>query len=91
MFRKIIITSMFAVVAFATQAQESMTLENILTTIEKNNPGLKMYESEARAFNEAAKGAYSWMPPEAGAGLYMTPYNTKEIKANESMMKEGMG
>lgn len=50
-----------------------------------------MYESEARAFNEAAKGAYSWMPPEGGAGLFMTPYNTKEIKANEAMMKEGMG
>ncbi|MCS3798065.1 TolC family protein [Niastella sp. OAS944] len=91
MFKKVLITGLFASIALTIQAQESMTLENILTTIEKNNPGLKMYESEARAFNEAAKGAYSWMPPEGGAGLFMTPYNTKEIKADKMMMKEGMG
>lgn len=77
--------------AAASKAQTPMTLPDILTTVEKNNPGLKMYESEARAFNEEAKGAYSWMPPEGGAGLYMTPYNTKEIKADPAMMKEGMG
>lgn len=75
----------------ALQAQTPMTLQEILTTVEKNNPGLKMYEAEARAYNEAAKGAYSWMPPEAGVGLFMTPYNTQKIKANPSMMSEGMG
>jgi outer membrane protein TolC len=82
---------MFIGFAMCLQAQEPMTLPGILSTVEKNNPGLKMYEAEARAFNEAAKGAYSWMPPEAGAGLFMTPYSTKEIKANPTMMKEGMG
>ena len=82
---------MFAGFALAVQAQQPMTLTDILTTVEKNNPGLKMYEAEARAFTEAAKGAYSWMPPEAGAGLFMTPYRTKEIKADPAMMKEGMG
>ena len=81
--------SILAVGIAASQAQ--MTLPDILTTVEKNNPGLKMYEAEARAFTEEAKGAYSWMAPEAGAGLFMTPYNTKEIKANPAMMKEGMG
>jgi outer membrane protein TolC len=82
---------MLVVLAATSPAQTPMALPDILTTVEKNNPGLKMYEAEARAYTEAAKGAYSWMPPEAGAGLFMTPYNTKEIKANESMMKEGMG
>lgn len=82
---------MFAGIITALQAQTPMTLPDILTTVEKNNPGLKMYEAEARAINEAAKGAYSWMPPEGGAGLFMTPYNTREIKANDAMMKEGMG
>lgn len=82
---------MTVVLVLAVKAQTPMTLRDILTTVEKNNPGLKMYEAEARAFNEAAKGAYSWMPPEGGAGLFMTPYNTKEIKADKAMMKEGMG
>jgi hypothetical protein len=91
MFKILIITTLSVILTVASQGQESMRLADILTTVEKNNPGLKMYEAEARAFNEAAKGAYSWMPPEAGAGLFMTPYNTKEIKADKSMMKEGMG
>jgi hypothetical protein len=91
MFKKAIITLMSICLIVALQAQTPMTLPDILTMVEKNNPGLKMYEAEARAFNEASKGAYSWMPPEGGAGLFMTPYNTKEIKAEPSMMKEGMG
>jgi outer membrane protein TolC len=91
MFRKLIIAGIICNMAAGLQAQTPMTLPDILTTVEKNNPGLKMYEAEARAINEAAKGAYSWMPPEGGAGLFMTPYNTKEIKADKAMMKEGMG
>jgi outer membrane protein TolC len=88
MFRKIIIIGISVCLVIGSSP---MTLPDILTTVEKNNPALKMYEAEARAINEAAKGAYSWMPPEGGAGLFMTPYNTKEIKADKAMMKEGMG
>lgn len=91
MCSKIIITIGAVLVAIGIQAQTPMTLADILTTIEHNNPALKMYEAEARAATEAAKGAYSWMPPEGGAGLFMTPYNPQLIKANESAMKEGMG
>ncbi|MFL5746198.1 MAG: TolC family protein [Niastella sp.] len=91
MFKRLIITGMLVGTLVISQAQTTMTLPDILTTVEKNNPGLKMYEAEARAFNEEAKGAYSWMAPEGGAGLFMTPYNTKEIKADPAMMKEGMG
>jgi outer membrane protein TolC len=91
MFKELFFTIITFNVVVASQAQTQMTLPDILTTVEKNNPGLKMYEAEARAFNEEAKGAYSWMAPEGGAGLFMTPYNTKEIKADPAMMKEGMG
>jgi outer membrane protein TolC len=91
MFKKIIITGIAFSVAAGLQAQQPMTLSDILETVEKNNPALKMYEAEARAITEAAKGAYSWMPPEGGAGLFMTPYNTREIKADKAMMKDGMG
>jgi outer membrane protein TolC len=91
MLNKLLFTAIAINIGTASQAQTPMTLTDIITTVEKNNPGLKMYEAEARAYNEEAKGAYSWMPPEGGAGLYMTPYNTKEIKADPAMMKEGMG
>lgn len=91
MLKQLIISIMLAGIVTAGLQAQTMTLPDILTTVEKNNPGLKMYEAEARAINEAAKGAYSWMPPEGGAGLFMTPYNTREIKANDAMMKEGMG
>jgi outer membrane protein TolC len=91
MYKRLLITGVIAGMAMTLHAQTAMTLQDILTTVAGNNPGLKMYEAEARAFNEAAKGAYSWMPPEAGAGLFMTPYDTKEIKAKPSMMSEGMG
>src|SRR6185295_9014145 len=91
MLKELLIITMAFGVATTLYAQPPMTLPDILTTVEKYNPGLKIYEAEARALNEAAKGAYSWMPPEGGAGLFMTPYNTKEIKANDAMMKEGMG
>jgi len=91
MLKELFFTIIMINVVVASPAQTTMDLSDILTTVEKNNPGLKMYEAEARAFNEEAKGAYSWMAPEGGAGLYMTPYNTKEIKADPAMMKEGMG
>ncbi|THU36866.1 TolC family protein [Niastella caeni] len=91
MIKELLSTGISLGLLITLQAQTPMSLHDILTTVEKNNPGLKMYESEARAINEAAKGAYSWMPPEGGAGLFMTPYNTKEIKADKAMMKEGMG
>lgn len=91
MFKELSIIIMAVGVTVTSRAQAPMTLPDILTTVEKNNPGLKMYESEARAFTEEAKGAYSWMAPEVGAGLFMTPYNTKEIKANPAMKKDGMG
>lgn len=91
MVKELLLTGMSLGLMITLQAQEPMTLSHILTAVEKHNPALKMYEAEARAFKEAAKGAYSWMPPEAGAGLFMTPYRTKMIKANPEVMKEGMG
>ena len=63
---------LFMQVAFS---QKVLTMEAIQTAIEKNHPALKMLDAEARSMNEAAKGAYSWMPPELGAGFFQTPYD----------------
>ncbi len=67
-----------------------VSLENIKETILSNHPTLKMYDAEVRSMDEAAKGAKSWMPPEFGAGFFMTPYNPKFIQRGE-MGEMGMG
>ncbi len=68
---------------------QTLSLDEILTTIKTNNPQLKMYDADIRSMDAAAKGAKSWMAPQINTGLYMTPYDTKMWKADE--MNPGMG
>ena len=65
-------------------------LSTILDSIEGYNPVSRMYEADIRSMDEAAKGAKSWMPPEVGAGFFMTPYNPQRWK-KMSDMEPGMG
>lgn len=64
--------------------QDKLTLEGIFQQIQKENPGLKMYDAEIHSQDEAAKGVHNWNPPEVGGGLWMTPYNTKYWKKDPS-------
>ena len=73
----------------AAHSQKTLTMQEIKTAIEKNHPTLKMLDAEARSMNEAAKGAYSWMPPELGAGFYQIPYNPSMLKSMNG--QPGMG
>jgi len=86
---KTILTLVFLYFAVYSHAQV-MSLDSVLSTIKANNPGLKMFDADIRSMDEAAKGARSWMPPEAGAGFFMTPYNTKMWKG-DGMGQPGMG
>ena len=73
---------------------QTMPLGVLLDSIEIGNPSLRMYDYDVRAMDEAARGARSWMPPQIGAGFFMTPYNPKYIKPMENAMGEtepGMG
>ena len=56
-------------------SQQVLTMQEIQSAIQTNHPALKMLDAEARSMNEEAKGAYSWMPPEVGAGFFQTPYD----------------
>lgn len=79
---------------FMAKAQQVLNLTVILDSIKAVNPVLKMYDYEIRSMDEAAKGARSWMPPELGAGFFMTPYNVNRWKKMEDGMggvEEGMG
>ncbi len=74
---------------FSHTKAQTLTLENVLSTIKTNNPQLKMYDADIQSMDAAAKGARSWMAPQVETGFFMTPYNSKMWKANE--MNPGMG
>ena len=61
-------------------SQQVLTMQEIQSAIQTNHPALKMLDAEARSMNEEAKGAYSWMPPEVGAGFFQTPYDPDRWK-----------
>jgi len=83
-----IIVGFILFVLFA-KSQTPLTMSEVQTAIEKNHPTLKMLDAEARSMEEVAKGAYSWMPPELGAGFYQTPYDPGRWKQMNG--KPGMG
>ena len=74
----------------ATYAQQPYHIRQLLDSIQAANPIGKMYDADIRSMDEAAKGAKSWMPPEIGAGVFMTPYNTQKWK-KMSDSEPGMG
>ncbi|MDX2047634.1 MAG: TolC family protein [Chitinophagaceae bacterium] len=79
--------ALFFLFTFCLNAQPTISLQGILDSIRSVNPLLKMYDNDIRSMDEAAKGAYSWMPPEFGAGMWMVPYNVNRWKK----MDDGMG
>jgi outer membrane protein TolC len=89
---KTIVTIFVSLILFQVkaQAQNTLSLKDILAHIEMHSEHLKMYDAEARSLDEAAKGARSWMPPELGTGLWMVPYNPSEWKKGNDGMN-GMG
>lgn len=76
------------------KAQKTLSLDAVLDSVKNVNPLLKMYDNDIRSMDEAAKGAYGWMPLELGTGLWMTPYDPNRWKKMEDGMggyEEGMG
>lgn len=75
--QRLIIFSGLIFFTVAMQAQNILRMDDIKPAIEINHPTLKMLDAEARSMYEAAKGAYSWMAPELGAGFFQTPYDPR--------------
>ncbi|MEO7263925.1 MAG: TolC family protein [Ferruginibacter sp.] len=88
--QRIIIFSVLVYISGAISAQTILRMDDIKPAIEKNHPTLKMFDAEARSMDEAAKGVYSWMPPELGAGFYQTPYDPKRWKYMDGQPGMGM-
>lgn len=87
--KKIIVLLFSGFSAITVNAQSVLTIDEIKSGIENNHPVLKMLDAEARSMDEAAKGAYSWMPPELGAGFFQTPYDPGRWKSMNG--QPGMG
>ncbi|WP_310559116.1 TolC family protein [Flavobacterium sp.] len=77
------------IAGFTNSKAQTLSLDEVLTTIKTNNPQLKMYDADIQSMDAAAKGAKSWMPPQVETGFFMAPYNSKLWKATE--MGPGMG
>lgn len=86
---KIFITICCVFTVSCINAQQHLSLDEILSGIQQNHPVVKMYDADIRSMDEAAKGAKSWMAPEFAAGFYQTPYNVNKWKAD--MGQPGMG
>lgn len=68
---------------------QPVRLNDVLDSIQNNNPSLKVYDANIKSLDAASKGARNWMPPEIGTGLWMTPYNPKYWKETNGSF--GMG
>jgi len=82
MQRPVMLIISFFIGQAAVRSQPTMTLEGIFSAIQASHPSVRMYDADIHAADEAAKGARSWMPPELGTGLWMTPYNPSLWKKN---------
>jgi outer membrane protein, heavy metal efflux system len=80
------ITSVWLVLGLLQQVATAQTLKlsDILDTISRSHPSVKMYDAEIRSMDAAAKGAHSWMAPEISTGFWMTPYNVNLWKKDAS-------
>jgi outer membrane protein TolC len=69
---------------------QTMKLADVLDSIQRSHPLLKMYDAEVQSLDEAAKGARSWMAPELSSGFWMTPYNVN-LWSNKGAEGTGTG
>ncbi|MBX2917552.1 MAG: TolC family protein [Cyclobacteriaceae bacterium] len=60
--------------SIANSQVQSLSLDSVLSVIEKQNPMLKTYQHRAKAMNAYVAGSKSLMAPEVGGGLWMFPY-----------------
>ena len=61
-------------------AAQTLGLDSILQAVERRNPLLAPYETQARALDAYAAGAKAWRPPMAGLGTFLTPYPFQHIE-----------
>lgn len=53
---------------------QTLSLQNVLDSIEQNNPLIASYQYKISAARSLAEGAKAWRPPTVGVGPYALPY-----------------
>jgi len=67
--------SILAMILFTLSASaQVISLDSVLSAIDKQNPMLQEYDSKVRAMNAYTEGAKGWMAPMVGAGPFFYPY-----------------
>lgn len=67
-------------------AQDFISIDSVLKTIEANNTELKIYNEQIKQQDALAESAGAWKAPKIGAGTFMTPYNNF---GRESNLRDG--
>jgi len=88
--KKIFSTIMIMLLLQQITLAQTTKLSDILDTIERSHPSIKMYDAEIQSMDAVAKGAQNWMAPEISTGFWMTPYNVNLWKKDGSG-NTGMG
>lgn len=76
---KLLVALLLISLSTKAQEQEILTLQDILSVVENNNPMLRYFDSQIKSEDAKVDGAKSWMAPMVGAGTYMTPYPGQNI------------
>ena len=87
--KNVLVLSLLMALLVRYASAQVLRLEAIVDSVKSSHPALRMYDSEIRSMDEAAKGARSWMPPTIGVGQFMTPYNVRLWRKEGDMT--GMG
>lgn len=87
--KKVLFLSALSVFLLPFASAQVLKLEAIVDSVTSSHPVVRMYDSEIRSMDEAAKGARSWMPPQVGVGQFMTPYDVRRWRKDGDMV--GMG
>lgn len=92
MFRPLRYTLLFLPLLLGSECRaQVLTLDSIFSYIDKDQPELKMYDAQIKAYDAYASGARSFDPPQVGAGFFMTPYNAMMWKPDPVAGSPGMG
>ncbi len=78
-----LLTSIFYILLWITSSQliaQPMSLDSVLSVIEKQNPMLNTYRHRSQAMNAYVAGSKSLMAPEVGGGLWMFPYQKQNYE-----------
>ncbi len=86
-----IILFLITILLVINSSAQMLTLDSILKAIDNNQPELKMYDAQIRAYDTYATGAKSLDPPQVGGGFFMTPYNPMMWKSDAKNYYNGMG